>query len=432
MTIEQLKVKLDEVRNAKAEAIKRLNEILTAADAESRALTTEEETEWATLDKTTIPGLRADEERLETLLKAEIEAAEPDDEIKIPFIAKRDNTPDEFRNFGEFVYSARYRPNDPRLQFQEHEHDRTELREQSMSVGSEGGYMVPSQFIPTLLQVTPDEATFRPRSTVIPAGTPPDAAVTMPALAQGAAENVYGGMTVNWIAEGGAKPETDMEIRDITLTPNEVAAYVVVTDKLLRNWPAADATITRLMRLAIRGAEDTAFLSGSGAGRPLGIINSPARIDIARTTANQIAFADVIAMYARLKFGGSPIWIGSQTILPQLMQMVDAGNNSVWLPGGTSGAANPPPGSLYGIPLRLADRSPGLGSTADLVLADLAYYLIKDGSGPFVAASPHVYFTNNKTVLKVFWNVDGQPWLDEPLPLEGSTANTVSPFVILN
>jgi len=67
-----------------------------------------------------------------------------------------------------------------------------------------------------------------------------------------------------------------------------------------------------------------------------------------------------------------------------------------------------------------------------LILADLSYYLIKDGSGPFVAASPHVYFTTNKTVIKIFWNVDGQSWLNDPLGLEGSVANTVSPFVVLN
>ena len=36
-----------------------------------------------------------------------------------------------------------------------------------------------------------------------------------------------------------------------------------------------------------------------------------------------------------------------------------------------------------------------------------------------------------KTVFKIVWNVDGHPWLTEPLALEGSTSNTVSPFVVL-
>ncbi|GAF94934.1 unnamed protein product, partial [marine sediment metagenome] len=94
-------------------------------------------------------------------------------------------------------------------------------------------------------------------------------------------------------------------------------------------------------------------------------------------------------------------------------------------------AAYETPDTLFGYPLMFSDRSPGLGTTGDLMLCDLSYYLIKDGSGPFVAISPHVHFTTNRSVIKIFWNVDGEPWLSAPLPLEGSVANTVSPFVIL-
>jgi HK97 family phage major capsid protein len=64
------------------------------------------------------------------------------------------------------------------------------------------------------------------------------------------------------------------------------------------------------------------------------------------------------------------------------------------------------------------------------VLADWSYYLIKDGSGPFVAASEHVYFLNNKTVIKIFWNVDGTPWLNAPFTEENGYQ--VSPFVALD
>jgi HK97 family phage major capsid protein len=89
------------------------------------------------------------------------------------------------------------------------------------------------------------------------------------------------------------------------------------------------------------------------------------------------------------------------------------------------------PPTLLGIPVMFNERSVALGTAGDVVLADLSQYLIKEGSGPYVAMSEHVYFTTNKTVMKIFWNVDGQPWLDAPIPLEGSTSNTVSPFIVL-
>lgn len=44
---------------------------------------------------------------------------------------------------------------------------------------------------------------------------------------------------------------------------------------------------------------------------------------------------------------------------------------------------------LYDIPLIFNERSPVLGNTGDLVLADLSHYVVKDGSGPLIEISEH-------------------------------------------
>ena len=108
--------------------------------------------------------------------------------------------------------------------------------------------------------------------------------------------------------------------------------------------------------------------------------------------------------------------------------MKDDASGLVWQPNAREGE----PTTILGLPVFWYERMPALGTKGDLVLVNLDYYLIKDGSGPFFGASDQVYYTTNKTVFKIFFNVDGQPWLKEPMPLEGSPANTVSPFVILN
>ncbi len=418
-----LQERLSNLVKKRTDATDKMKVMLDAADTDKRDLTADEEKQYTELDKE-VDGCKKEEERTRKLIENEKVIDEP---LKTIRSVIRAEAPKEFQSLGEFVHSVRFYPDDARLQFVE----KTEKREQSMGVGVEGGFMVPNQFLPTLRMVDPQAAIFRPRCTVIPAGTPPDASVTMPCLDQGAARNIYGGMTVAWIAEGATKPETDLRLREVCLTPHEVAGHTILTDKLIRNWTAADSFITQMLRLCLRGTEDTAFYSGSGVGQPLGVINAPARIDIGRAGANAIAFADIRNMYAQLKFGGSPVWIGSQTILPQITNLVDGGNHLLWAPNAT-GIIGGTPGTLYGIPMMFADRSVALGTRGDLILVDLSYYLIKDGSGPFVAASPHVYFTTNKTVIKIFWNVDGQSWLNEPLGLEGSVANTVSPFIVLN
>ena len=344
---------------------------------------------------------------------------------------KADPTPDpsqeqEFRDFGEFLQTVKYNPHDQALRAREMS-DKTQKRFLNMGFGASGGFIVPEQFSSQIKMVDDQSAIFRPRAQVIPAGDPPDAAITIPALDQGNANGVYAGVQVTWIAEGAQKPETEPLFREIRLEPNEVAAHVVVTDKLLRNSAAAGALVSSLLRKAIIAAEEDAFLSGGGAGQPLGIIGHPAAIQVARAGANVIAYTDIINMFARAKFGGRLAWIGSQTILPQLMTMVDTGQNLVWQPNAREGA----PGTLIGIPFLLNDQSPILGREGDLILVDLDYYLIKDGSGISISMSEHPLFTQNRTIIKAFWNVDGQPWLSTPL-LARDGVSTVSPFVVLD
>lgn len=413
---------MDKIKELKARAqefIDKMRALLDLADTEERDLTDEETAAYAGMESEA-DKLQRDIERLEKLEeRAAANAAGGDKPYRVSY-RRTSNTPSEFRNLGEFLFAVRFNRDDPRL-------GSVEYREQSMDQGVAGGFAVPEQFRPELLQVQPQEAIFRPRCTVIPAGDPPDAKITMPALDQTASENVYGGVVVAKVNEGGTKGETDLRLKEVSLEPGEVAGYITISDKLLRNWQAASGLIGTQLRKAIIGWEDYQILRGNGTGGPLGIINAPCAITVSRTTASQIAIADIRSMYARMKFGGSLFWVASQTTLPQLLALADGGSNLIFAPSAADGV----PATLFGYPLYFADRSPALGSKGDLVLCDASYYLIKDGSGPFIEASQHVFFTSNKTVIKAFWNVDGKPWLSAALPLEGSTSNTVSPFIVL-
>lgn len=419
---------MDKIRELRAkieENLARLRAFLDTADEEKRDLTDEETQQYEATEQET-DKLKRDLVRLEKLAAEEEDMQAREDTPHLPNWKRANKPPQEFRSFGEFICAVRFNPGDPRLQDCEYVETRG-AGDQSMGVGTEGGFMVPEQFRPELLQVQPQEGIFRPRSLVIPAGDPPDAKVTMPSLDQTTSENVYGGIVVEWVAEGGTKNITDIRFKEYSMEPHEVAGYTVVTDKLLRNWQAASAFIGGQFRKAIIGAEDYAFLRGNGVGKPLGLLNQPSKVNVTRTTANSIATGDILNMYARIKMGGSFVWIGSQTIIPELYAIQGGASENLFI----MNAAPPAPGTLLGIPIMWNDRAPALGSEGDLILADLSYYMIKDGSGPFVDASPHVYFTQNKTVIKAFWNVDGNSWLTAPLPLEGSTSNTVSPFVVL-
>lgn len=414
---------LFEMRAAYRAQVDALDSLVAAAEAESRDLTDEEQQQYDT-GMAELETLRSRIRRLEAIDEARAQQPEPAeaDERDAPRVTEVHTfNSDDFRNFGEFVHAVRFNPSDQRLAGRDVE-TRADLE---VGTPAQGGYLVPEQFMTGLLQVAPNEAVIRPRARVIPAGNPPDGKVNIPALDQSGTKGVYSGVTVTWIAEGAEKPETNPTFTEIELEPNEVAAHTVLTDKLIRNAPVADSIVRQLLREAIIATEDMAFLSGTGTGQPTGLIGHASNVEVQRAVANEISYADVVAMFAAALTGGNLVWLASRSTLPQLMTMTDDSGQLVWQTSARDDIA----GTLFGIPVVLNNRQPALGTEGDLVLADLQYYLIKDGSPLAIAASPHVYFTSNKTVIKAFWAVDGQPQLTSPIQAEDGTS--VSPFVTL-
>lgn len=411
---------MDELIKRRADAVAEQRSILDVAKTEGRDLTEEEATRFDVLDKE-IDSLTAQIEREKRVRDREAMLDQLADKPFRPTVPgpepvdKKDNA--GFENLAEFVAAVRF--GDPRGRI------RNEMR---MDTPESGGYAVPEQFREELLQITAEDAVVRPRAQVIEPGDPPDAKLTMPALDY--AEGVFGGVQVQWIAEGAQKPETDAKLREVTLEPREVAGHIVVTDRLLRNWQAANNVLRNLLRGAIAAAEDVAFLTGNGSGKPLGVLNLPGAMAVNRAGANQIQYVDIVNMLAKLppESLGRAIWVATHDSLPQLLQLKDEAGNLIFIRGDATRGI---PDTLLGRPVRFTGRTPATGQKGDLMLVDFQYYLIKDGSGPFIAASEHVFFRENKTVIKVFWNVDGTGWVAEPLTLENGVTQ-VSPYVILD
>jgi len=333
-----------------------------------------------------------------------------------------------FSSLGEFFSTVAYRPNDSRLASLWKNKAAIEDGDHSMGDGPSGGFMVPTELRQELLKVDPQGSQIRSKARVIPAGSPPDAKIEFPALDQSGntPQNSFGGVQLAWIGEGAPKPKTGFKLKKIALEPQELAGTMRVTDKLLRNWAAAGAIIGELFRGALAQAEDDSFLNGDGVAKPLGIINAGASMIIQRETAGQITYTDLVNMLARMLMrGGTPRWMASQSIIPQLLKLRDPEGHYIFQPNAREGM----PTQLLGYPIDWNENSPLLGTKGDIVLANWQYYLVKDGSGPFVASSEHVLFEDNMTVFKIFTNVDGQPWLQAPFKQKGGYE--VSPFALL-
>lgn len=449
---------LAELMQTRANIYDQQKELLNQAESEGRDLTAEEETQFQALENQYNEADRKVKEAEAKETRAAAMAARANElngsysnKFRPSAVAGApvQATPKDdggFKNLGELVHAIRFGDSKGRLDelpigqgqgggygvpeaFRGQLLPGTMSNEWKQSVGESGGYAVPDQFKPDVLSLRPESAIVRSRANVLPAGDPPDAKITMPALHQGS-KGVYGGVEVSWIEEGGDKPETDAKLLEVTLQPHEVAATTVITDKLLRNWAAANAFISNLLQSAMIAAEDIAFLTGVGTGKPSGVLGAKGAIAVNRETADQISYLDTLNMRAKLlpESVAGAVWVANLSALPQIATLKDPAGNYIFIQGDATKGI---PSTLSGIPITFTGKTSTLGKKGDLMLLDLSYYLIKDGSGPFIAASEHVLFRQNKTVIKVFWNVDGKPWVIEPLTLEDGTTQ-VTPYVVLD
>lgn len=333
----------------------------------------------------------------------------------------------KFECFEEFlcavVMARTNQGTDQRLEFKA-----IDLRsEQSMGVGTKGGFMVPAEFRAELLAVDPAQTPLLANARRLPPGASPDAAVTLPALDQDT--NQHGGVTVARIGEGVAKPETDADLKQVTWTPTEIAAHIALTDQLIRNWSGAMGFAQGLLGSALNAALEAEAYNGNGVAQMLGVLQSGAAYDVARETALDFTLQDVARMASRkLQRGAAGFWLYNPLLLANLMQMKDGNNNLVWQSNVVEGS----PGSIWGMPAFPYEFAAAVGSRGDVCLVQPnPYYIIKEGSGPFVDTGYiNTDFTTNRTRVKIFTMNDGGPWLQSPFKLQNGSE--VSPFVVLD
>jgi len=301
--------------------------------------------------------------------------------------------------------------------------------------GVTGGYTVPPDFSAKLMMAALEDAIMQPRAYIQPMTS---LTAQLPYLdqttAQAAGTTAFlGGILASWASEAQLRNETEPTFRMFELKAHELSFYCVASNTLLADSAIAlDALLTQLFTGAASWYPDYAFLQGDGVGKPLGILNAPASIAISRANANKVQLADLATMMGRLlkQSWKSAFWVMHQTVLPQLIQLADAGGGLVWVDR-NSGAANGLPMTVLGLPVLFTEKVPALGTKGDCMLVDASMYVVGDRQDTQIEVSPHVKFLNNQMVWRVVKRLDGQPWLSGPITL-ANAVTTVSPFIILN
>lgn len=295
---------------------------------------------------------------------------------------------------------------------------------------SEGGFSVQTDFATQLLEKTFAASDLINRVTKFQVSGGANS-MKIPAVsdASRADGSRWGGIRAYWAAEAGLKTASQPAFDQISLELKKLVGLCYATDELLQDAGALEGWIRQAFTNEFAFKIGDAIVNGDGAGKPLGILNAPCVYAITAETgqgSNTIVTENIIKMWAA-RFGPKSqdyVWLINQNIEPQLYTMslaIGAGGIPVYMPaGGISGA---PYGTLFGRPVIPCEFCASLGTTGDIILADLSQYIMIEKGGVQSASSIHVKFTYDETCFRFVYRCDGQPWWKTYItPYKGTTS----------
>lgn len=308
--------------------------------------------------------------------------------------------------------------------------------------GADGGFAVPPDFRTAIMDAVAGEESLISRcDTVTVTGNSFTAPVDMTTPWQ-----TTGGIQAYWGTESGTKTQSKPALQERTTKLNKLYALVPLTDELVEDAAGMDAYLRRKAPEKIGFAANLAVVQGDGVGKPLGFLNSPAVVSVAKESGQQadtLVANNVFKMYSRMysPSRSRAVWLINQDIEPKLFGLSIAGTdntgNAVTGWGGlvytpANGLSGAPFGTLFGRPVIPSQAMETLGDFGDIAFVDLSQYLLllKSGLNPKVDISMHLWFDQDLTAFRFVLRIGGIPWWDAPISARDGSA-TYSPFVAL-
>ncbi len=296
------------------------------------------------------------------------------------------------------------------------------------TVATDGGVLVPPQFVNQLLQRT-YENDLMSRCTLFPMTSN---TLKIPAINETSRVNGsrFGGIEATWEGEAGETSTTKPAYKQVQINLSKLMLLVRATDELLEDSGVALQTfIENVANQELQFKIGDGIINGDGAGKPLGIVNggSTAKVTVAKETgqaAATLTTANIIKMWSRMfhPCRKNAVWLINQDVEPQLYtlsQTVGVGGQLTYMPPG--GLSEAPYATLMGRPVIPVEFCQTLGTEGDIILWDPTTYLMGTRGGMQSAVSMHVYFNSAEQQFRFILRAGGSPWWTNPLtPFKGN------------
>lgn len=296
---------------------------------------------------------------------------------------------------------------------------------------SGGGHLAPPAYMQRIFDGALEDEIVRPRASNFNMTT---TQLHIAGIAHNAGADGPFGVSGGWTAPGETISETTPTIRALELNARGLKVLAHTINELLDDGQGVGSALETALRAGLAYQLDTAFLTGDGVGKPLGILNSPALITVAEESGqanSTIVYANLLNMMARLhprSFSRS-VWVASQTCIPQLHTLtVEVGDGGSHIPVMTKADGGY---EILTRPVIFTERLPAITSTTgnDILLCDFSQYAVGMRQGVALEKSMHVGFAQDVEWYRAIVRADGLPLWSEPyVPANG---DSLSPFVAL-
>jgi len=441
-----------------------VKEILTAAGKDKRTLSEDERQKAATLTKELEQieaTIKLEEQTLDWNRTSAVAVDRPAGEVTKPFkpyaagLGGAKNPWGDCSNerglqmaFGSFLQAvascAKGGPSDPRLSMM----PMAAASGLNTSVGSEGGFLVRTDFSTALLARAMGESVLANRCTTIDIGDGSDG-IELPYIDETsrATGSRWGGVQVYRRAEADTVTASKPKLGMLEIRLEDLMGICYATDRSLRDATSLGQIIQTAFSSEFAFRVDDEIIRGSGAGQCQGLLSSGALVSQAKETVPaQLADTFITEnalkmrsrMPARLRSDGA--WYINMELEPQLPMMTVKVLNvagTEWVGGGApiympaNGLAGQQHDTLFGKPIIPIEQCAAIGDKGDVFFLALREYLLIRKGALETAESIHVRFLYGENTFRFTYRINGAPaWKTSLAPYKGTLA--LSPFVTLD
>ena len=269
---------------------------------------------------------------------------------------------------------------------------------------SEGGYLVPDEYERTLIEALEEQNIFRQLAHVIHTSS---GERKIPVVASKG--------TASWIDEEAAYPESDDTFGQVSIGAFKLATMIKISEELL-NDSVFDmpSYIAKEFARRIGAAEEEAFFTGNGTGRPLGILAATggAEVGVTAAKADSLTFDEVMDLFYSLRtpYRRNAVFIMNDSTVKALRKLKNGNGDYIWQPAVTAAT----PDTILNRPVYTSGFMPALATGNKTILfGDLNYYWVADREGRSFKRLNELYAPTGQVGFLASQRVDGKLILPE-------------------